>query len=108
MELSRELDFRFDLSKALDERLLCQLDAHLVYASICGFVLILNVGVDVAEEQLLLILVGQLQTDSLRGWFSFFSKSVVNFDDVVEHFAVQDLYLHLESLNARHTCHKQV
>jgi hypothetical protein len=85
MELCREFDFGFDLRVALEECLLCQLDAHLVYAGIRGFVLVLNVGVDIAEEQLLFILVGELQTDTLGGWLSLFSESVVDFNDVVKY-----------------------
>ena len=84
MEFSGEFDFCFYLVVAFDERLLGQLNAHLVHSCISRLILVLNVGMDVTEEQLFVVLVGQFQTDSLRCGFAFVSESVVDFDDVVE------------------------
>ena len=98
MEFRREFDFSFDLRVSLDESLLCQLDAHLVDASISSLILVLNVRVDVTEEQLLVILILQLQADSLSCWLSLFAQFIVHLNDGVKYFSVQDLHFHLQGL----------
>lgn len=70
MELSRELDPCFDLDRWVCEGLLGELHAQLVDAGFGRFELILDVGMHIPEEELLVLIIHQLESDSLSRRFA--------------------------------------
>ena len=65
MELSGELDLGLDLGVVVGKGHLGELYAQLVLTSVFSLVLVLHVRVHVAIEQLLVILVSQLEANTL-------------------------------------------
>ena len=82
MELGREFDFRLNLLLLGFERHLCEHHAHLVLAWICSIVLVLHVGVYIAVEELLVVLVGKHESDPLVGCLASVSQVVIRFNNV--------------------------
>ena len=78
MEFSREFNFGLDFAGSFVECRLREHHAHFVDACIGGLVFILDVRVDVAEEELLVVLVSELQANTLSSRFSLFSKVIVD------------------------------
>ena len=100
MELSTELDFGLDKLGILTECLLRQLDAKHELASVGHLILILNIWVHITEKQLLLILIGETDSNALICLVAIHSQLIIHLDESVESVLIQDLNFNLERVVA--------
>ena len=98
MKICREFDFGFNSLILVIKSHLCEHNAHLIQACVCGFILILNVWMHVPEEKLLIIFVCKLKSDTLSCRFSLCSKLIIRSDNTIEDLRIENLDFHFQSL----------
>ena len=101
VEFGGELNLGLDLLVIRSEGVFCDLNAQLIFTSIVSFIFILNVRVNITIEELVFILVGEHESDTLVWCTSTLDESIIGFDQGLQDGFIHNLDLHLQSLQQR-------
>jgi hypothetical protein len=98
MEFSTELDLGLHILKVITKCHFGQLDAKCELSTLSNLVFVLNIGMHITKEQLLVVGVGEAQTDTLIRCGALNSQFVVCFHNIVEDNLIEHLHFHLKRL----------